>query len=460
MADKEIVINIKQQGALKSLASVMGNGSKSDGGGGGMLSSLVGSSGGTGGSGGGISGMLGGMSGALTGILAAVGGIAILVQSSKLLQMTIGRLMKMFMLLVRPIGDMLAVLLMPLMMLIRPLSLFVNAMFRPFIREARNAFRTGMRFFSMGMTEKGTDAMFTGLQLMAAPFLKLLVIAIGEGMKLYVDIIFAPIEMFLRALNGLGLVILQLVPFSEQAQEAWSNFMGGIIEGTNAVKTMAKDNIDIGITGVLDGIDAWAEGLIEHSTELASQAELSKEFLTVMEENGVKAATMKDTMVKLDTTTKDSFTDMLIGLTADSTIFGTAFPDPINSALDSLVEKARSTKAEIDGILSDAMGIGSSIRSYASKFSGMNATETWDATKGAFVGKDYSSGKGEPANDFIWRAGQGVQQFSSSDNLIGTKDELGGSGVTINIGTIEATDPSGVKRVLDEMIQENMSKLR
>jgi len=478
MADKEIVINIKQQGALGSLASAMGGGSKSQSGSGGMLSSLAGASGGSTGGTGGLAGMLGGMTGALTGILAAVGGIAILVQSSKMLQMTIGRLMKMVMLLIRPIGDMLSVLLMPLMMLIRPLSLFVNAMFRPFVREARNAFRSGMKFFSMGMTEKGTDAMFTGLQLMAAPFIKLLVIALGEGLKLATDVIFAPIEMFLNALNGLGTVILSLIPGSEGAQEAWTNFMGEIISGTEAVKTFAKDNIGVGIDAVLFGIDEWAEGLIAHSQVLAEEANLSSELLKAMETNQIDAKTIESTMVKLDQTTRESFGSVIDSVLNDSLIFGQDFPGPISSALDSLVTKAQDTKTKIDQILSDAQAKADamvittpSVTNYDRYNNDQISMPQYDthADYGTISGlsNDPTSNLNkrtiqpwDEAQDFIWRAGQGIQKFSSDDNIVATKNGTGGSGITINVGTIEATDPSGVKRVLDEMIQENMSKLR
>jgi len=104
---------------------------------------------------------------------------AVIIGSSKMLQRTLGNIMKYIMMFIRPIGDMIAVLFYPLMMVLRPLALLINTMLRPYLQTARQWYRTGLQQQSMAKRAErlgSSDEDVKALNDMAAA-------SFGEGTK-------------------------------------------------------------------------------------------------------------------------------------------------------------------------------------------------------------------------------------------------------------------------------------
>lgn len=71
--------------------------------------------------------------------------VPLIVASSRMLQRTLGNITKYLLMFLRPIGDMLAVIFYPLMMILRPLAMLINTMIRPYLQTARQWYRLGLQ---------------------------------------------------------------------------------------------------------------------------------------------------------------------------------------------------------------------------------------------------------------------------------------------------------------------------
>lgn len=336
-----IVFNIETRGAGKAAGAVSAAKGALGAGGAKAAAGAAEAAAGAAGKAGGILTMIKGMAGSLgaiatsvAGLLGIGAGVVALVMASKTLQKVIERIGKLVLLILRPIGDILGILLMPLMQVLKPLGLFINALFRPFLKEARRAFRIGTKFFSIGMPQKGMEAMFTGLQLLATPLVKLLVIALGEGLKLSIDVITAPYQILIAALQGLGAVILGIVDPTGKALKAWNEFMGGLNNGIDRLKTDLKSGIDVAMGVVLGGIDLWAEGLVKNVGMLEAELSAASAIVDEMEANQASASEIAAEITKLDKASHQNFMSVLENIVARSNLFGGQFPSPIKSALE------------------------------------------------------------------------------------------------------------------------------
>lgn len=290
--------------------------------------------------------LLGSISGAVMGILGIAGGFALLVSSSKSLQKIIEKIGKMIMLVLRPIGDMLAILFMPLMMLIKPLAVFMNALFRPFLTESRKAFSVGMKFFSMGMKEKGTEAMFAGIQLMAMPIIKLLVIAIGQGMKTTIDLFFLPFEFLLNIIKGIGGYLSATgLPVLSQLGDALVSIGDTGLSSITYLKDMAKGLIDDGVKLVVDYIDnEWAPAVIDQVSGLKDLSDSMTKNRAVMPiEDFNKLAIKLDALdIELAIAVSEEMNKMIekTGVWKNTT----------NSAIDEIINKTKELQAAANAI--------------------------------------------------------------------------------------------------------------
>lgn len=124
----------------------------------------------------GTGGILSGLSGlsSLTAIVPAVLGIAagvgFLVSSSKMLQRVLGTIAKLIGLMLKPLGDMLAVGLMPIIMILKPIARFFNTLMRPYLRKSMAAMRAGGKFMREGNPELAFEAFGLGAQFLLQPF--------------------------------------------------------------------------------------------------------------------------------------------------------------------------------------------------------------------------------------------------------------------------------------------------
>jgi len=152
----------------------------------------------------GAGGILGGL-GKMTMLLGAIaGGIALIVSSSKVLEGTLKQVMRLVGFLLRPIGDILAVGLMPLISILKPLGKMVNAMMRPYLQKARAAMRMGGEFMKAGEGEKAAESFMLGFAYMIKPLTDTLIIAQSHILGTIVSL---PFELLGNALKGLGEIL-------------------------------------------------------------------------------------------------------------------------------------------------------------------------------------------------------------------------------------------------------------
>lgn len=72
-------------------------------------------------------------------------------------------------LILRPITDLLAIGLMPILFILRPIALFFNTLMRPYIQKAMAAMRAGGQFIQAGMPEQAVQAFALGFQFLIQP---------------------------------------------------------------------------------------------------------------------------------------------------------------------------------------------------------------------------------------------------------------------------------------------------
>jgi len=149
--------------------------------------------------GGGKSGLAGGILGGLSDISPTLGkmlpliagiagGMAILVTSSKMLQAVLGTIMKLFGLIVKPLGDILAIGLMPIIFILKPIALFFNTIMRPYLLKAMAAMRAGGEFIAQGKPGEAMGAFILGAQFLMKPFFDMVVRGVTEGLAIFADL--------------------------------------------------------------------------------------------------------------------------------------------------------------------------------------------------------------------------------------------------------------------------------
>lgn len=204
--------------------------------------------------------LMGMMSIGLVKIVAILVSIAsVIISSSKMLQRTLGNIMKFILMFVRPIGDMLAVLLYPLMMVLRPLALMMNTIIRPFLMEARKSFRLGLQLnrqagqarelglFSEAnrLEDLSSDMFSTGILALGAGFGKLLVNMLGGVIKVLVGSLIDMMAPFVTA-------ILSVFIGVEAATQTVNNLVSA-----------AKGFISLGIDSAVNLANQYFDDLLE-----------------------------------------------------------------------------------------------------------------------------------------------------------------------------------------------------
>jgi hypothetical protein len=180
-----------------------------------LKTAISGAVGGLKGSGGGISTGIGGIVGNLAnpmlkmvGIMGGIAGsIALLVKSSGILQGVLGSIGKLIMLMVKPLGDILGVALMPLLYIMRPIGTFFNILMRPYIQKAMAAMRAGGAMLQAVDTEGALAAFATGAEYLLKPILDVNVKVFSKAMGGLADIMgtaFANVPFVGDAFKALG----------------------------------------------------------------------------------------------------------------------------------------------------------------------------------------------------------------------------------------------------------------
>jgi len=173
MADRTIEILVKGAGAATG-AGAGGGTSKAEGGkslldgilGGGLIENILGMT--QGGKAGKsmANGIAGGIvsSGMLATIGVIAGGIMVIVSSSKSLMKVIGNFFRMIMLIIKPIGDVISVLLMPLIWMLMPLVKIMNMIFQPLRKYLMTALSSQKEAFMSGDPAEMLIAMMNSIR--------------------------------------------------------------------------------------------------------------------------------------------------------------------------------------------------------------------------------------------------------------------------------------------------------
>lgn len=216
---------------------------------------------------------LGGISKSALGLLGIATGIAGLVMSSKSLQMMLDRIGKILLMFLRPIADMLSILLMPLLMFLKPMAMFINGIMRPYIQEARQAFRVSAQLRRAGDDTGANEAMVAGGMIMGTGLMAMTVASLGEIGKLLVDLSVGMQQTIVNIIGSLGTVILSAFGASENTILAWQD----AIKSTNAVieanGDVLKALIDVGVEAALKGLSDFKDSLVLRVKELGMKAD-------------------------------------------------------------------------------------------------------------------------------------------------------------------------------------------
>ena len=126
--------------------------------------------GGAGGMMGGIGDMIGGMGKGVAILAIIAGAITMLVKSSALLQGVLGGIGKLLMLIIRPLGDILGIALMPLLYIMKPIGIFFNTLMKPYLQKAMAAMKAGGALLKAGDVGGAMGAFVLGAQYLIKPF--------------------------------------------------------------------------------------------------------------------------------------------------------------------------------------------------------------------------------------------------------------------------------------------------
>ena len=320
MPDKEIVIKVKQEGGVSL------KGGKASGGGG-ILEYLKGMIGGGATKGmGGIAASLGIAVAAVGVITAAVtaiaAGIAILVASSQFLQKSLGRIAQLFMLLVRPIADIFATLLQPLIWMLMPLVRVMRMIFRPFQQFLREALRS--------RREQIVDSASSGnIGGVAYLYLEAIGVALSRWFGVIgVDIIETAVMAMIDVLEDLGNVIITAGKDSVLAFiDAVTALGGSLFDMFATVFPFAKKEI----------MDVKA-------VFFDSMAKAKETVVTVFEGEGGIRSIFTSGMDDVKATVSSAFDHIRIKANEINAIVGAA-----NDALDSIGGEARGGGQTVSG---------------------------------------------------------------------------------------------------------------
>ena len=202
----ELEINVKRGGIVGSAANIAG----------GMA---------------GGGGILGGLSGIIGPLTAIAAGIGIIVSASSFLKGMLGSIFKAIMLIVKPIGDILGVALMPILQILRPIGLFFNMMMRPYIQKAMEAMRAGGQLLMAGDLSGAAQAYLIGFQFLAKPLFDMMIRSTEMALTGIADII--------------GTIFPPLAPAMDAVKET-------IHSGASAIITTTDDILNNQLQNILD----------------------------------------------------------------------------------------------------------------------------------------------------------------------------------------------------------------
>ncbi len=286
---------------------------------------------GGGGVGGAIGGGLGGIGGMIGKVVAPLMAISAIVASSKTLQKEISRFMKSLFMVIRPIGDILAMFLRPITDVMRIIGKVVRALWRPMQKQINMQLRTGGQLLRGGDYEGALGAYGKAFGMLFKPLTDLISAPIVQGVKdlalgtvdvisglastitsTFFDIGSIIISGLLMPLEGIGL-ILKTITFGQVGDE-----LIGLKDGV-------LKNISLMKEGSLNSIDLW-------KTDMKTQIEDAFSYENVLYPIADMADSVKNTFSGMFTSLIVSLSNLNTETFQTQTGAPTTIPiqDPVN----------------------------------------------------------------------------------------------------------------------------------
>lgn len=173
-------------------------------------------------------------------ILFIAAGVGILVKASGYLSRTIERIFGQLLRIVKPIGDVVATLLQPLIILLTPFAKAMNLLFKPFLAEANKLMKLGGKLLNTpGFEGEGLDLLLAGASILLKPFVNVFIIAIGEALKGVVETLFVPLEFLANVFDVLTGGVFDLSGKLKELKD------GAIVAIDTAITDFIKNSDDL-----------------------------------------------------------------------------------------------------------------------------------------------------------------------------------------------------------------------
>jgi hypothetical protein len=249
--------------------------------------------------------LAGSIKGGFTKILAPLAVISILAQGMRSLinqVMIVGRLISFI---IKPIGDILSVGLMPLIGILKPIGMFFNTIMKPYIQKAREAMRLGASLQKEGDTTGAMKMYVLGAEYIMTSFLDVGLSTVAELSK-----------MFIGLFESLG--------------KAMSEFQGGGILGDiiRGIGSSIVTGAEMAKSGI-DDIKNTVMGFITNNLD----SQLAGAIMEIGEKTGKSASRVYASMTQLGLSTQtitDAIDKKLISTSDNSnTIMGTFYSNTV-----------------------------------------------------------------------------------------------------------------------------------
>jgi hypothetical protein len=192
----------------------------------------------------GAAGAVGGTLGSLalvTGVLTIIStGIksiwGVLTEASPMLKAMLGGITKLLMLILKPIGDIFGVALMPLLYILKPIGTFFNALMKPYIQKAMASMRAGGELLKSGDIKGAGEAFILGGEYLLKPFFDMFVSAFSTGLgslSTIIGTVLGPIlgAPFLEAAKVIAATGQSII---ETSTDALDTQLGALLANTEA----------------------------------------------------------------------------------------------------------------------------------------------------------------------------------------------------------------------------------
>lgn len=255
-----------------------------------------------------------GMASGFDGMIKALAPLAVMgaiLNSSKSLQAALHSVMRLVGLILKPIGDILAVGLMPIIEILRPIGMFFRILMKPYIQKAMEAMRLGRQFQRKGELGAATESYTLGSAYMMKPIFDTLTTTLTMA-----------VQGILGGFRALGSLMLAALHATD-LQAEFENKMDGMIIGVGV--TGAKIITESSLM-----MEGWLVSLKEDFEKIKDNANVKMEDLT-----GIVGG-------------------QFVLMIAESTKFATSINTPdsvISSMFDTIIEDARGRAEELNAIL-------------------------------------------------------------------------------------------------------------